>query len=31
VTGTPSFKLNGELLIGTFEWKVLRTQLDARL
>jgi protein-disulfide isomerase len=31
VTGTPSFKLNGDLLIGTFEWKVLRAQIDARL
>jgi protein-disulfide isomerase len=31
VTGTPSFKLNGDLLIGTFSWSVLRAQLDARL
>lgn len=31
VTGTPSFKLNGDLLIGTFDWATLRTHLDARL
>jgi protein-disulfide isomerase len=31
VTGTPSFKLNGDLLIGTFNWATLRTHLDARL
>jgi protein-disulfide isomerase len=31
VTGTPSFMLNGDLLIGTFSWATLRTHLDARL
>lgn len=31
VTGTPSFKLNGDLLIGTFDWATLRTHLNARL
>jgi protein-disulfide isomerase len=31
VTGTPSFMLNGDLLIGTFNWATLRIHLDARL
>jgi protein-disulfide isomerase len=31
VTGTPSFMLNSDLLIGTFNWATLRTHLDARL
>lgn len=31
VTGTPSFSLNGDLLIGTFDWATLRVHLDARL
>lgn len=31
ISGTPSFALNGMLLIGTHGWNLLRPQLDARL
>jgi protein-disulfide isomerase len=31
VEGTPSFMLDGNLLAGTYDWKSLSTQLDARL
>lgn len=31
VEGTPSFALNGELLTGTHEWKLLAPQIDAKL
>ncbi|MBS0480586.1 MAG: thioredoxin domain-containing protein [Proteobacteria bacterium] len=31
ITGTPSFTLNDALLTGTYEWSVLRPQIDAAL
>jgi len=31
VSGTPSFAINGLRLIGTYEWALLRPQIDARL
>lgn len=31
VIGTPSFTINGNLLLGTAEWSTLRPQLDAAL
>ncbi len=31
VAGTPSFAIDGTLLTGTHEWRVLQPQLDARL
>jgi protein-disulfide isomerase len=31
VAGTPSFMLNGVLLTGTYDWKSLHAQIDARL
>ena len=31
ITGTPSFALNGVLLAATYDWQLLRLQIDARL
>lgn len=31
VTGTPSFAIDGAVLVGTHNWSLLRPQLDARL